>query len=263
MSLNQKMIKNISIDIEKERILVDMNGERVSLKFNSPEAFLIISNLWLRLGWDTKYVYSFTWLGRPIIQLPEDIIRLQEVIYKIKPDVIVETGVAHGGGLIFYSSLCKAIGKGKVIGVDIEIRPHNRKAIEAHELFEFITLIEGDSVSEEIIEIVRLQVKKNSKVIVFLDSNHSKEHVLKELNAYSSIVSVGSYIVAMDGIMENLVGAPRSQNDWAWNNPKAAAEEFVKKNKNFIIEEPEFSFNEGVVRDRITYWPSSFIRRIK
>src|SRR6266480_2325826 len=113
----------------------------------SPEAFAIVSRAWLRLGWDVKYVYSFTWLGRPIIQLPEDMIRIQEVIYRLRPDVIVETGVAHGGSLIFYASLCHLIGKGRVIGVDIDIRSHNRAAIEAHPLSSLITLVEGDSVA--------------------------------------------------------------------------------------------------------------------
>lgn len=251
----------ISIDGDIIKIYDDKN-KPVEYNIGTPEAFSILSDLWIRAGWDTKYVYSFTWLGRPIIQLPEDMFRLQEVIYKIKPDVIIETGIAHGGGLIFYASLCKAMGKGKIIGVDIEIRPHNRKAIETHELFEFMTLFEGSSISKEILERVELEITKDSKIMVFLDSNHSKEHVLAELNAYSKFVSVGSYIVAMDGIMENMVGAPRSQKDWNWNNPKAAAEEFVKNNKDFIIEEPEFDFNEGVIKKRVTYWPGAFIKRI-
>ena len=252
------------ITIDGDIIKIEENGrETAEYNIGTPEAFRVLGEIWLRSGWDTKYVYSFTWLGRPIIQLPEDMIRLQEVIYRIKPDVIIETGVAHGGGLIFYASLCKAIGKGKVIGVDIEIRQHNRKAIEAHELFEFITLFEGSSVSKEIVELVGHQIMKDSSVMVFLDSNHSKEHVLAELNAYSRFVTRGSYIVAMDGIMENLVGAPRSQNDWNWNNPKAAAEEFVIQNQDFIIEEPVFAFNEGLIKDRVTYWPNSFIKRIK
>ncbi len=252
------------ITIDGDLIKID-NGKNKPVEYNigTPEAFSILSDLWIRAGWDTKYVYSFTWLGRPIIQLPEDMIRLQEVIYKIKPDVIIETGIAHGGGLIFYASLCKAIGKGKVIGIDIEIRPHNRKAIEAHELFEFITLFEGSSVSKETVEKVAGLVKQDSKVMVFLDSNHSKEHVMAELRAYSDFVSVGSYIVAMDGIMSDLAGAPRSTDDWDWNNPKSAVEDFVLENDNFIIDEPLFAFNEGIIKDRVTYWPGAFVKRVK
>ena len=124
----------------------------------SKDAFEILSREWVRIGWDQKYPYTFSWMGRPIIQLPEDLIRIQEVIYSVKPDVIVETGVAHGGSLIFYAGLCKAMGRGRVIGVDVEIRPHNRTAIEAHEMFDAITLIEGDSVSQEVVSQVQSKI---------------------------------------------------------------------------------------------------------
>jgi cephalosporin hydroxylase len=250
------------ITFDGDKVVIDQNGQREEYNIGSKEAFGIISKLWIRSGWDTKYVYSFTWMGRPIIQLPEDMFRVQEVLYNVKPDIIIETGIAHGGSLIFYASLFKAMGKGRVIGVDIEIRPHNRKAIEAHELFEYITLIEGSSVDENIVECVKSLIKPEEKVFVMLDSNHSKQHVLAELNAYSELVSIGSYIVAADGIMESLVDAPRSNEDWSWNNPKAAVEEFIKTHDNFIIEEPEFLFNEGLITERVTYWPSAFLRRI-
>ena len=253
----------IKIDEKDDIVIVeDEKGLRV-YEIGSPEAFSIISKLWLRSGWDSKYVYSFTWLGRPIIQLPEDMVRIQEVIYRVKPDVIIEIGVAHGGSLVFYASLCKAIGRGRVIGIDIEIRPHNRKSLENHELFEYITLIEGNSVDKNIVNSVKAMVKPGEKVLVILDSNHSKQHVLDELNEYSDLVSVGSYIIAADGIVESLVGAPRSSEDWSWNNPKAAVEEFVKEDHSFIIEEPEFPFNEGIITKRVTYWSSGFLRRVK
>jgi cephalosporin hydroxylase len=190
-------------------------------------------------------------------------IRIQEVIFNIKPDLIIETGVAHGGSLIFYASLCKAMEKGRIIGVDIEIRPHNRKAIEEHFLYPYIDLIEGSSVDGKVVKAVEEFIQPGDTVLVLLDSNHSYTHVLNELRAYSPMVSVGSYIVATDGIMEFVVGAPRTNPDWLTNNPKKAAEDFVKENKNFIIEEPEFPFNEGVITERVTYWPSAFIKRIK
>ncbi len=242
-------------------ITVNKDGTSTTYPFTSPEAFAIISTIWLRLGWDTKYVYSFTWLGRPIIQLPEDMVRIQEVIYTMKPDVIIETGVAHGGSLIFYASLCKVIGKGRVVGIDIEIRPHNRLAIEGHELASYITLIEGSSIAPEIVYRVHANVGQREKVLVLLDSCHTKQHVLAELAAYAPLVSVGSYIVVTDGIMEQVVGAPRTKPDWTWNNPRQAALEFVATHDNFAIEEPAFAFNEGIVRDRITYWPNAFIKR--
>jgi cephalosporin hydroxylase len=253
----------IKIDLERGIVIIDSTNGEVRYPIGTPEAFAVISSVWLRTGWDNKYVYGFTWLGRPIIQLPEDMFRIQEVIYSVKPDVIIETGVAHGGSLIFYATFCKALEKGRVIGIDVEIRPHNRKAIEAHPLFPFITLIEGSSVDQATINAVKAQVKPEEKVLVLLDSCHSKDHVLAELNAYSTLVTKGSYIVAMDGIMEQVAGAPRTQKDWAWNNPKQAAIEFVQKHPDFAIEEPAFLFNEGTVSERVTYWPSGFIKRIR
>jgi cephalosporin hydroxylase len=227
----------------------------------SPEAFRIISQAWLRSGWDAKYVYSFTWLGRPIIQLPEDLMRIQELIFTLQPDLIVETGVAHGGSLIFYASLCQAMAKGRVVGVDREIRPQNRKAIETHDLFSRITLIEGDSVNPKTIAKVREYVPPRGCVLILLDSLHSKDHVRAELEAYSPFVTRGSYIVAMDGIMGQLAGAPRTHPDWTWNNPKQAALEFAAEHSDFAIVEPGFPFNEGAITERVTYWPGAFLRR--
>jgi cephalosporin hydroxylase len=251
------------ITFEGDKVIVTDDDGRREYGIGTPEAFSIVSRLWLRSGWDNKHVYSFTWLGRPIIQLPEDMFRLQEVIYSLRPDKIIETGIAHGGSLIFYAGLCKLMNRGRVIGIDIEIRPRNRAAIEAHELFPLITLIEGSSIAPETVAWVRSLVDPDETVIVLLDSRHTKDHVLAELRAYSSIVSVGSYIVAMDGIMEEVVGAPRTQPDWRWNNPRQAAIDFVAENPCFRIEEPEFAFNEGTVRERVTYWPSAFVRRVK
>jgi len=253
----------IRVDEKNGLVITGDDESSKTYEIGSPEAFYILSKLWLRSGWDTKYVYSFTWLGRPIIQLPDDMFRIQEVIYRIKPDVIMETGVAHGGSLIFYAGLCKNMNKGRVIGIDLEIRPHNRKAIKEHELFEYITLVEGSSIDEQIVNSVKAMVKPGERWFVVLDSNHSKQHVLGELNAYSDLVAVDSYIVACDGIIECLVGAPRSSEDWSWNNPKAAAEEFVRTSDNFVIEEPKILFNEGLITERVTYWPSAFLRRIK
>lgn len=232
------------------------------IPLNDPRAFRIISNAWLRAGWDTKYVYGFSWLGRPVVQLPEDMLRIQEVIYEISPDVIIETGVAHGGSLIFYASLCTAIGKGRVIGVDVEIRPHNRMAIEEHRLSSMISLIEGNSIDSSTVQSVKNQISSSEIVLVLLDSNHSKDHVLAELEAYSPLVSPGSYIVACDGIMKDVVGAPRTSEDWTWNNPVNAIVEFLSNNPDFQSAEPVFPFNEGEISDRVTYWPKAFLKRV-
>lgn len=255
--------KLITIDFETDRVVVEGEGERSEYGINTAEGFDAISRAWLRCGWDNKYVYSFSWLGRPIIQLPEDMIRIQELIYSVQPDVIIETGVAHGGSLVFYASICKAMDKGRIVGIDIEIRPHNRKAIEAHPLFPLITLIEGSSIDPDVVAQVQRQIRPGDKVMIFLDSCHTKEHVLAELRAYTPLVSRGSYIVAMDGIMEQVVGAPRTQPDWSWNNPRQAALEFVEKNSQFVIEEPAFLFNESALTERITYWPGGFIKRVE
>lgn len=251
----------IHIDLEQGFVEVEDGAETVRHGLDTPEAFELVSRVWLRAGWDTKYVYGFTWLGRPIIQLPEDMIRIQEVIFSVRPDVIVETGVAHGGSLIFYASLCKAMDRGRVVGVDIEIRPHNRAAIEAHPLFPYITLVEGSSTDPGTVEQVKAQIRPGERALVLLDSNHTKEHVLAELNLYAPLVAEGSYIVAMDGIMEQVAGAPRTKPEWAWDNPRRAALEFVGGRDDFVLEEPPFLFNEGAVRDRVTYWPGGFIRR--
>ncbi|MGJ8682423.1 cephalosporin hydroxylase family protein [Paraglaciecola sp.] len=257
-------IKSITINFDKNNVDIT-NSDMTSLTHDigTKEAFKAISAAMLRSGWDNKYVYSFSWLGRPIIQLPDDMIRIQELIYSVKPDVVLETGVAHGGSLIFYASILKAMGKGRVIGIDIDIRAHNRKAIEEHALYDAITLFEGSSTSPQIIDQISKDLNPEERVIVFLDANHTKQHVLDELHLYSSFIPVGSYVVAMDGIMQDMVGAPRSDEDWDWNNPTQAAKEFVAKNDNFIIEEPEIPFNEGNITDRdLSYWPHAFIKRI-
>ncbi|MFQ5843387.1 MAG: cephalosporin hydroxylase family protein [Planctomycetota bacterium] len=252
------------IEIHEDEIVVrDDRGHETRFGLGTPEGFKILSDLWLRSGWDTKYVYSFTWLGRPIIQLPDDLVRIQEVIFSVQPDVIVETGIAHGGGLVFYAGLCRAMDRGRVIGIDIEIRPHNRRAIEEHFLFPWIDLIEGDSIAPKTVAQVEERIGPDERVMVLLDSRHTRDHVLGELRAYGPFVSVGSYAVAMDGIMANLAGAPRSEPDWSWNNPLSAAREFAEHNPDFVIEEPAFPFNEGTVTDRVTYWPGGFLKRVR
>ncbi len=252
----------IVVDTSLSNLVVEDDNRVAEIPLFSTEAFDLISKLWLRVGWNRKYSYAFSWLGRPIIQLPEDMIRIQEIIYRLKPDVIVETGIAHGGSLIFYASLLKLIGKGKVVGIDVEIRPHNRRAIEAHELAPMITLIEGSSIEPHVVEKVRAQVPSGSTVMVVLDSNHTRDHVRAELEAYSPLVSDGSYIVVCDGVMADIAGDPRTAADWKSNNPRRAAEEFASEHAEFIIEDPQIPFNESLVQTRVTYWPGGFLKRI-
>ena len=250
----------LTIDTEEQIITDQETGKTTPLY--STEGFEIVSQLWLKTGWNEKYVYTFSWLGRPIIQLPEDMIRAQEVIFQVKPDVIVETGVAHGGSLIYNASLLKAMDiKGRIIGVDIEIRPHNRRAIEEHFLFPYITLIEGSSTATEIVEQVKSLIDPGDKVLIFLDSNHSYEHVAAELEAYHDLVSPGSYIVATDGSMRLLHDVPRGTEQWITDNPANAAEDFAASHPEFVLEQPAWIFNESELSENITHWVSAWLKR--
>jgi cephalosporin hydroxylase len=206
-----------------------------------------------------QYSYNFSWMGRPIIQYPQDMIAMQEIIWEVKPDLIIETGIAHGGSLIYYASLLELIGKGEVMGIDIDIREHNRKEIETHPMYKRIKMIQGSSISSEVIEQVKKIVTGKKAVLVSLDSNHTHEHVLSELNLYSPFVTPGSYIVAFDTIVEDLPGGYFSQKrPWGIsNNPKTAVDEFLKENKNFEIDD---SIDHKLL---ISVAPGGYLKRVK
>ena len=190
-----------------------------------------------------KYAYNFFWLGVPIIQGPQDLQALQEIIWAVKPNLIIETGIAYGGSLIFSASMlaileaCGKIEKGKVLGIDIEIRPHNKEAILAHPLSNRITMLEGSSIDNEIIPRVNEFAKGEERVLVCLDSNHTHEHVLAELRAYAPLVSVGSYCIVEDTGIDDLPEGLTSDRPWGkGNNPKTAVYEFLKENSDFEID---------------------------
>jgi cephalosporin hydroxylase len=252
----------ITIDFAKGVVESDTGEGTDSVPIYSAEGFDAVTSAWLKIGWVVKHIYGFTWMGRPIIQLPDDLVRMQEVIYRVRPDVIIETGVAHGGSLIFYASLCKAMDHGRVIGVDIDIRAHNRSAIDVHPLRPYIEIVEGSSIAPEVVAHVRGLVKPHETVLVCLDSDHSKKHVLAELEAYSPLVTPGSYIVATDGIMEILHDAPRGKPEWKHDNPAAAADTFLLEHPEFVGEEHPFLFNEGLIQKRVTHWPRAFLKRL-
>ena len=249
------------IDTDEKTLTEQIDGHDRTLNLYSKEAFELLSKQWVKVGWNQKHIYTFTWMGRPIIQLPEDMVRVQELIYRLGPDVIVETGVAHGGSLVFYASLCKLMKKGRVIGIDVEIRPHNRKAIEAHEMFPLITLVEGSSIDPKIVSQVRGLIQPNESVLVLLDSNHSKQHVADELKAYSPLVTPGSYIVSTDGIMKFLDDVPRGNPEWNWDNPDEAAADFAKEHPEFDLEPPKWQFNESNLTENISHWPAGWLTR--
>jgi cephalosporin hydroxylase len=248
-----------TIDTEARTMTLADGG---TLDLFSADSFAVVAKLWTELGWVRKYSYAFTWMGRPVIQLPDDMVRTQEAIWQIRPDVIVETGVAHGGSLVFYASLFAAMGRGRVIGVDIEIRPHNRAAIEAHPLFERITLIEGDSVADTTIARVRELIGPDQTVMVILDANHSKAHVGRELAAYGDLVTPGSYLLVADGIMQDVAGMPRTGADWSWNNPRSAVADFLTGRSDFRRVPPPRPFDESAEVPDCTYHAGGWLRRI-
>lgn len=250
----------ISIDTDTGRIEAD--GKRIDLY--TDDGFRLISDLWIKVGWNQKYPYCFSWFGVPMIQLPEDMLRYQEAVLQVRPDVIVETGIAHGGSAVFSASLCKLMDKGRVIAVDIDIRPHNRARLERHPLAPLITLIEGSSIAPEVVHAVRSLVKPGETVLVMLDSNHSYAHVSAELDAYAPLVTKGSWIVAADGVMQDLEDVPRGGAGWAQDNPARAARDFVGRNPHFVIEEPAWPFNESTLTgNRVTHWPDGWLRRVR
>jgi cephalosporin hydroxylase len=205
-----------------------------------------------------RYTYNFNWFGRPIIQLPEDILTMQEIILRVKPDLIIETGVAHGGSLVFSASMLELLGEGEVVGVEIEIRPHNREAIENHPLSKRIKLIEGSSIDESIVERVRAEARGKRRVMVFLDSNHTHEHVLSELELYSPLVTKGSYLVAFDTGIEDMPEGTYADRPWGkGNNPKTAVWEFLKRNDRFEID------RELEARLLYTVAPDGYLKCVK
>lgn len=212
---------------------------------------------WTRTAWDNKMDYEISWFGIPIIQNPYDMVVMQELIFNIKPNVIIETGIAHGGSLIYYASLLEILGnKGKVIGVDIDIRKHNRKLLDKHPLIKGVTMIEGSSIDEKIISQINKLIKRGDKVLVILDSDHRKPHVYAELNAYKNIVSKNSYIVVFDTFMPYLVGLEHALKDFKKNSAMDAVKQFISKNKNFKIDK---SYNKFFV----TSCPNGFLKKVK
>jgi cephalosporin hydroxylase len=251
------------IDDTSQELMVETPGAKETMPLYSDRAFELISALHLKVGWNQKHSYSFTWLGRPIIQLPEDVLRIQEVIFRVRPELIVETGVAHGGSVVFYASLCELLGRGRVIGIDIEIRAANRAAIEQHAMFKRIELIEGSSIAPEVVALVARRAAGRESTLVILDSNHTYEHVRRELEAYAPIVSVGSYVVVADGVMRDLADTPRGRPEWVRDNPAQAVFDFAAAHPEFLLEQPEPPFNESTLHPTITYWPHGYLRRLR
>jgi cephalosporin hydroxylase len=202
------------------------------------------------------WAYQWTWLGLPIIQLPTDVVALQEVIWNTAPDLIIETGVARGGSLILSASLLQLLGRGHVVGIDIEIREHNRKAIEGHPLSDRITLVEGSSIDDAVVEIATQHANRAERVMVVLDSNHTHEHVLAELRAYAPLVSIGQYLVVSDTVVEHLPRQDHRPRPWApGDNPMTALWEFLDESSGF---EPDAAIHEKLL---VSSSPGGYLRR--
>lgn len=184
-----------------------------------------------------RYCYNFSWMGRPIIQYPQDIVAMQEVLWATKPDLVIETGIAHGGSLVFYASLLELIGKGRVLGIDIDIRAHNRAEIERHPMYHRIDMIEGSSTDPEIARRVAERATEAETVLVTLDSHHTHEHVRRELELYAPLVTPGSYCVVFDTVIQDMPAGSFPDREWdVGDNPKTAVHDFIEANDHFEID---------------------------
>lgn len=221
------------------------------------------SQAWLEESMRKSYVYNFDWLGRPIIQNPIDIMAMQEIIWRVQPDLIIETGIAHGGSLIFSASMlelnaaCGGPADAEVLGIDIDIREHNREAIEEHPMFKRISMLEGSSISNEIFDQVKEKALKKKKILVCLDSNHTHKHVLAELEAFAPLVSVGSYCVVFDTFVQDVPEDVFPDRPWSHgDNPKTAVWEYLKSH-------PEFEIDQSMQNKLlVTVAPDGFLMRV-
>jgi len=235
---------------------IDANGSNASLKERA-HAFMLESL-------DAQYSYNFSWMGRPIIQYPQDMLAMQEIIWTVKPDLIIETGIAHGGSLIFSAAMlelnaaCGGNPEASVLGLDIDIRPHNKAAIEAHPMAKRISMIQGSSIDPEIVDQVKAKAKGKERILVCLDSNHTHDHVLAELNAYAPLTTVGSYCVVFDTIVEDMPVELIHNRPWApGNNPKTAVWEYIKSHPEFEIDK---RYDNKLL---VSVAPDGYLRRIR
>jgi cephalosporin hydroxylase len=215
-----------------------------------------LSRRWFDASAKTRYSYHFEWMGRPIIQYPQDVVAMQEILWRVKPDLVIETGVAHGGSLVLYASILELMGNGTVLGIDIDIRPHNRAAIEAHPMFKRIKLLQGSSIAPEIVAEAQAAAA-GKRVLVVLDSNHTHDHVLAELEHYAPLVTPGSYCVVMDTVVEDMPVDAFDDRPWApGNNPKTAVFEYLKSH-------PEFEIDTGMDHKLLlSVAPSGYLKRV-
>ena len=217
-----------------------------------------LTNRWMTEVTHHRYSYHFTWMGLPIIQFPQDIVAMQELIWAVRPDLVIETGVARGGSIVYYASLLELIGAdGVVLGIDIDIRRPNRLAIENHPMSRRIRLIEGSSIADDVVEQAAAMAADASTVLVVLDSNHTHEHVLRELELYAPLVTTGSYVVVFDTIVEDFPDDMYPDRPWGrGDNPKTAVHEFLRRSDEFEIDRTIEN------KLQITVAPNGYLRRV-
>jgi len=247
---NQEIIANADA-----QITFSNEGKFYTVSLYSQKGLELIASLWLKLSCEYRLMYEPTWLGIPIIQLPDDIVMMQELIWKVRPDVIIECGLAHGGSAVLYASICELIGKGSIIGIDVEVRQYNRIAIKNHPLSKRIEIIEGSSIEEATVNLVRDKIASAETVMVVLDSNHSREHVLRELELYHAMVTPGSYLIVMDGAQAHVWEVPGCKRVAPDDNPLYAIREFLK---NY----PGWQIDEYYNRLHLTSHPSGYLRKL-
>lgn len=235
------------------------SARRLAIRKMAADARLrSLTRRWFLQSARHRYSYNFSWLGRPIIQYPQDILAMQEIIWGVRPDLIVETGIAHGGSLVFYASMLELLGTGQVLGVDIAIRAHNRRAIERHPLAKRISMIEGPSTSPETVRQVYRRARGRRRVLVALDSNHTHGHVLDELRLYSPLVTKDSYLVVFDTVVEDMPGDFFPDRPWGrGNNPRTAVAKFLRTTDRFVVD------REIEAKLLVTTAPGGYLRCVK
>ena len=245
--------------IEKEiRVLppVPNDPNLIQAMASDPEVRQLRERLFSLMG-KYKYAYNWTWYGRPIIQLPQDVMAMQTLILEEKPDLIIETGVAHGGSLIMSASMLQILGEGEVLGIDVDIRAHNRQAIEAHPLAKRISMIQGSSIDTDVADQVRIRARSAKRVMVCLDSNHTADHVARELQLYASLVTPGQHLVVFDTAIENLPASDFPDRGWGpGNSPLTAVNAFLKNNPSFVID------RELEARLLFSVAPEGYLKRV-
>jgi cephalosporin hydroxylase len=251
------------IDTAESTLTCKDGDSETTVGLYTKEAFEAISLQWIRVGYSLSYYHTFTWFGLPILQLPEDLVRMQELIYRLKPRVIVETGVYQGGSMLFYASLLEAMGEGRVIGIDLRIPADVREKIEGHPLSKRISLVEASSSDPATLERIRQMIGPAAPVLVMLDSDHTRKHVAAELELFSQLVTVGSYVVVADGYIKDVWDVPRAEAGWKTDNPFEAASDFARRHPEFVQAQPAWTYSESALTENVTYFPGGWLQRIK